>query len=228
MPIHLTSAISQLDPTFTADSLPYHDGLITKEEKEAASKLIDEGLKRFPKSKDYLTAAGFVEDYEKLMTPAMKEILVMADRNLPLDAIDDSRFIIPDVEAIDKDPAEALKALELVEAQIMYTDERRNLMSLIQKHGSADYRIVSAALKTSGDAMARLSTEAKRATFDVHHERRSEQKSFGERIAELEAAFDEGYQKVNNLRDVVAASRADLERQTAEVENTDPASTSSA
>ena len=73
------SLVSQLDHNFAFDSLAYHDGLPPKDQKQAANKLVDDELKRFPKVKNYL--AGFPMESEKLLTPALKNLLKMAETN---------------------------------------------------------------------------------------------------------------------------------------------------
>lgn len=71
--------ISKLDKEFSANALPYFDKAFTKEEKIAANKMLDEEMKRFPKVKNYL--ADLPMESEKLLTPALKELLSIAAEN---------------------------------------------------------------------------------------------------------------------------------------------------
>uniref|UniRef100_A0A914QCL5 Pre-mRNA-splicing factor SPF27 n=1 Tax=Panagrolaimus davidi TaxID=227884 RepID=A0A914QCL5_9BILA len=100
--------VAKLDKEYLANSLPYYDGILTKEQKQIANELIDEEIKRFPKVKNYL--ADFPTESDRWLTPAMKEMLKMVENNQPLDAIDEARYGVPDMETLEKkDPQDLLK-----------------------------------------------------------------------------------------------------------------------
>lgn len=65
--------VAKLDTNYSANSLPYFDGTLTKEQKVEANQIIDEECKRFPKVKNYL--ADFPTESDRWLTPAASELL---------------------------------------------------------------------------------------------------------------------------------------------------------
>uniref|UniRef100_A0AC35ETS7 Pre-mRNA-splicing factor SPF27 n=2 Tax=Panagrolaimus sp. PS1159 TaxID=55785 RepID=A0AC35ETS7_9BILA len=209
---------AKLDKEYLANSLPYYDGILTKEQKQIANELIDEEIKRSPKVKNYL--ADFPTESDRWLTPAMKEMLKMVENNQPLDAIDEARYGVPDMETLEKkDPQDLLKLMELFEAQLMYAEQRRLQLNMLQKHGPGAYRQESTALKAAADNISRKATELKKETFDIHRERKTTQAEIGKTIKELEDEWQTEVEKVNALRDAIEHAKQQLEKSSKEIEN---------
>uniref|UniRef100_A0AC34GYQ0 Pre-mRNA-splicing factor SPF27 n=1 Tax=Panagrolaimus sp. ES5 TaxID=591445 RepID=A0AC34GYQ0_9BILA len=210
--------VTKLDKEYLFNSLPYFDGNITKEQKAEANKLIEDECKRFPKVKNYL--ADFPTETDKLLTPAMKKMLTMVEKNQPLDAIDEARYNIPDMENLEKkDSQELTKILEIMQAQLMFGEHRRQQLTLLQKHGPGSYRQESTALKAAADGISRKATELKKETFEIHRERKQQQATFGKAIQHLEEEWKSEVEKVNQLRDAIEHIKNQMEKNLKEIEN---------
>uniref|UniRef100_A0AC34R031 Pre-mRNA-splicing factor SPF27 n=1 Tax=Panagrolaimus sp. JU765 TaxID=591449 RepID=A0AC34R031_9BILA len=144
----------------------------------------------------------------------------MAETNTAIDAIDESRFGVPDLEQVDpKDPQGTLKTLELFEAQLMFMDLRKHHLQLAQKYASGSLRQTSSALKYASDEIGRKATELKKETFEIHRERKREQTQLGKQIKDLEETWNEETERVNNLIKAIATKKSEIQKNIEDIEN---------
>uniref|UniRef100_A0A914YYW2 Pre-mRNA-splicing factor SPF27 n=1 Tax=Panagrolaimus superbus TaxID=310955 RepID=A0A914YYW2_9BILA len=217
-PVHQQRLVEKLDKEYLFNSLPYFDGNITKEQKAEANKLIEDECKRFPKVKNYL--ADFPAESDRWLTPAMKKMLTMVEKNQPLDAIDEARYSVPDLDTLDKkDPQELANFMEIFQAQLMYAEHRHLQLTLLQKHGPGSFRQESTALKAAADGISRKATELKKETFEIHRERKQQQAAYGKTIQQLEDEWKSEGEKVNALRDAIEHAKNQMEKNLKDIEN---------